>query len=136
MTATPVLTVSGNLEGIKVRLGRIKEIITRRNSEGYSMFKKEFIYKYSTMHDGRECHICLSHDGVEYNGEEVEAKFPMVIHLSGNEYHPRTHDAPDFPKYIKDRDNDPNNKCGCRLYLINKAIGFEQALHREKLDAM
>lgn len=135
MTATPVLTVSGNLEGIKVRLGRIKDIIARRNSEGYSMFKKEFIYRYSTAHDGRECPVCLSHDEAEYTGEQVQEKFPLATHLSGNEYHPRTHESPNFPEYIQPRKG-VQYGCGCRLYLLNKAIGFEQALHREKLESM
>ena len=100
------------------------------------MFEPNFTYEYITARDGRVCPICESHDGKKYSGIEIKEKFPMIIHLSGTEYHPRTHDAPGFPAYIKDRDNDPNNKCGCRLYLLNAAMGFEQLLHKEKLDAM
>ena len=130
-----MLNVSGNLEGLKVRFERIIEIINRRNDIGYGMFHKEFIYRYSTSHDGRECPVCLSHNEAEYNGEEIKEKFPLTIHLTGNEYHPRTHESPNFPAYIQPRKG-VQYGCGCRLYLLNAAIGFEQLLHKEKLEAI
>lgn len=129
------LILSGTINDIYYKLLEVKKVITRRKAEGYYAWSKEFLYEYVTARDGRVCPVCESHDGKIYNGEEVKANFPNVIMLGAGEAHPRTHDNPSFPQYIRRR-SDALYGCGCRLYLKNAAEGFEQKLHQEKVDAV
>lgn len=126
-----VLTVSGNLEGVAVRLGRIKAIIDYRKAEGYPAFHAEERWRYVT-HPERSyhgpCPVCRSHDGKIYAGDIVKQLFPYAEYIGGYRANPNTHE-PDRTKFM-------NAPCVCELVLMNPAESFEARMSKEKLGVI
>lgn len=141
------LRISGNLEGVKVRAERIKRVITEAKKNGFPLWSKYEIWRYSSAGDHRVCPICGKYDGETFTGEQVKTEFPGVKYLGNYVAHPRTHDKPNFPDagWIRDgnwfpggiyRREGDSEGCGCRLILTNPAEAFEAQLHRRKLDVI
>jgi len=127
---TEVLTVSGNLEGVKVRLERIRDIVNRRKAEGYPLWSQYERWQYVTMRDINVCPVCEQHDRNIYTGERIKQLFPYAEYVGGYVAFPQTH------KTHEALSRGIRGECRCQLYMINPAEAFEQQLHREKLEAM
>ena len=124
------LTVSGNLEGLAVRFGRIKAIIDHRKVAGYPIYHSSEQWQYFTRPDlGEVCPVCQQYDHQIFSGEEVKATFPYVEYWGAfYEAFPHTH----MPN-LEDFKGEP---CHCEMKLQNAAEAFEIQLHREKMEAI
>ena len=124
------LTVSGNLEGLRVRLDRIKTIIDRRKAQGYPLFHSSERWQYFTRPDlGEVCPVCQQYDQRIFSGDEIKTVFPYA-EAWGEFYEvfPRTH-MPDLSLF-------KGEPCHCEMRLLNPVEAFETQLHREKLEAI
>jgi len=123
------LTVSGNLEGLKVRFDRIKAIIDHRKVVGYPIFHSSERWLYVTHPErGEVCPVCTQYDQQVFNGDSVKATFPYALYDGFYVAYPRTH-QPDLSKFM-------GVECNCELELLNAAEAFEVQMHREKLEAI
>lgn len=124
------LTVSGTLEGLKVRLDRIKAIIDHRKVAGYPIFHSSERWQYFTRSDlGEVCPVCQQYDQMIFSGDTVKATFPYVEYWGDfYEAFPHTH--------MPNLENFKGEPCHCELKLQNPVAAFETQLHREKLEAI
>ena len=125
------LLIYGSLDEVHHKLVSVKRVIDDKKINGYPLWHDSERWQYVTARDGRVCPICEPHDGQVYSGVSVKQLFPNVEYLGNYEAHPRTHDNPDFPIWIKRREG-AQYGCGCRLYLLNPAEAFEAQLHVDK----
>jgi len=124
-----VLHITGNLEGVTVRLERIKKIIDHRNEVSYPLFHVSEKWKYFTRPDrGKVCPVCAQYGMDTFNGEELKATFPHAEYVGGGLVRPRTH-QPDLSQFM-------DVECNCEMKLMNALEAFETQLHREKMLAI
>uniref|UniRef100_A0A6M3MEJ0 Uncharacterized protein n=1 Tax=viral metagenome TaxID=1070528 RepID=A0A6M3MEJ0_9ZZZZ len=125
-----LLTVTGNLEGLQVRLERIQRIIQHRKTVGYPFFHSSERWKYFTRPDlGEVCPVCAQYDQQVFTGDQVKAFFPYVeAWPEFYEAFPHTH-MPDLSQFM-------GEPCHCELKLLNPVEAFEAQLHREKMEAI
>jgi len=122
------LVVAGTVEEVGDKLTRIWSLIQRRKGVGWPLFQSGEKWLYVTRPDlGHVCPVCMSHDGVVFDGEEVPRTFPYKYLWITSPYItlPRTH-MPDLSKFA-------DTPCRCELHLQNPAEVMEMRLHEEKL---
>ena len=125
------LTVTGTLEGVEVRLGRIKRIIDHRKTTGYPPFHPSERWQYITRPDlGKVCPVCAPHNGQIYTGDVLKTLFPYIDYIGNYMAFPRTHATPEaqIQRIV--------GPCNCETHLLNAAEAFEEQMHREKLGVI
>lgn len=127
------LIVEGTLVEVRDKLEKVKEVIEDRKTSGYQLYHSSERWLYISARDGRMCPICESNDDMVFGGDTVKSFFPNVVYLGSFVSHPRTHDNPGFPTWIKRRKGaGVKFGCGCRLFLQNPLEAFEEQLHADK----
>ena len=109
-----------SLLDLRQKLVGVKNAATRMIVNGYTAFQLNETYRYDSEKDHRVCPICDGNDmNGSFTGNEVPVKFPINEWIDKpRTVHPRTHDNPDFPFWIKRRVGSTHG-CGCKLTWSN-----------------
>ena len=119
------LTLDGLLDEVSSKLRSVQSVIDQKKTTGYQLSHSSAKWKYFTNPDpGEVCPICLKHDQVIFNGDQVKLSFPYAEYVGDFVTRPRTH-QPDLSQYA-------DEPCHCDMILLNPAEAFEIQLHDDK----
>lgn len=120
-TLSVVRVSAGTLMGLRDKILRIRNQITRRNIEGWVLFQQDEEWNYETKRDGRECPVCSGFEGFPITGDNIPTRFPVWVWRDEQNrvIHPRTHEQPNFPTDIFLRDGGVDYGCGCSIMWSN-----------------
>lgn len=122
----PPLVIEGTLDEVESTLLKIKNIIDNRKTVGWPLFQRGEKWLYITRPDlGSVCPICMSYEGVVFDGEKVPSTFPYKEVVAPYTVKPRTH-MPNLEDFM-------NEPCHCEMILQNPAEVMEMRMHEEKL---
>lgn len=87
----PTLEVSGTLDQLTDKLGRIKATVDHRVAEGYPILQPDEAWYYSTAKDQRVCPICQALDNAIIQGDMVKTQFTHLMLVNSALITPEIH---------------------------------------------